>query len=142
MNGNNDFWGQNIITPYEEISLVIRKNGEKGPVDIETGNHPLFTTDSKVIILRKPGSKNEEYAGFYNISEFSNKTLAFKLFRTSSLVIVKENENELMVYNPEDSDNEARFSLPVRKKIKLPAKKWITVSASGIEVLNEQINLF
>jgi len=140
--GNNDLWGENISTPYEEISLIIRKNGKNRPVEIETGNHSAFTTDSKVIILRKPVSKNQEYAGFYNISEFRDKTLAFRLVRASSLVIVRESEKKLMIYNPDDSDTEARFSLPIRKRITLPVKKWVTVSDSGIEELNEQINLF
>ena len=140
--GNNDLWGENINTPFEEISLIIRKNGKNRPVEIETGNHPAFITDSKVIILRKPAGKNQEYAGFYNISEFRDKTLSFTLLRVSSLVIVRENEKELMIYNPDNTDIEARFSLPIRKRVTLPVKKWVTVSVSGIEELNEQINLF
>ena len=138
----DDLWREDISTPYEKVSLVIRKNSDKRPAVIETRNDPAFETNAEVIVSRKPAGKDQEYLGFYSISEFRDKMLSLKLGRTSSMVIVRGNGNELMVYNPEESDVEARFTLPVRKKITLPSKKWIKISASGIETLDETISLF
>jgi hypothetical protein len=140
--GNKSIWGKKITTPYETIALVLKKANEKASYDVETGVNNTFTSDANVIVIRKPKSQNKEYLGFYDISEFRDNSLTFKLPVAASLVIVREGRSSLLMFNPEDKELKVNFSLPLKKKIALPAKTWVTMSPSGISEYNKTVSIF
>jgi hypothetical protein len=142
MAGKENIWARNIITPYEIVSLVIRKKTKKDIIDIESDNLQVFRTNAEVIVLRRPKSKAMEYMGFYNFSDYIDSTLSFTLNRFSSLIIVKGVNKELYLFNPGEKEIQAEFSLPVKKHFILSPKKWMTISSSGLTELNSKIILF
>ncbi|HCN84877.1 MAG TPA: hypothetical protein DIT07_14860, partial [Sphingobacteriaceae bacterium] len=141
MEDNKNLWGENINTPYESVSLIIRRNGEKTKLKIEPVIVPSFSTDADIILIRKPKDKKVDYFGFYNISDYKEGNLAFNLTSSSSLVMVKSN-NRVLFYNPQDDGVEINFSIPFEKKFILPSRKWVDCTSSGINELKEPITLF
>jgi hypothetical protein len=137
-----DIWARNIITPYEIVSLVIRKNAKRDIIDIESENLQTFRTNAEIIVLRKPKSKAMAYFGFYDFTDYIDTALSFTLARSSSLLIVKGENAEMYIYNPEEKEIKAEFSLPVKKNFTLPSKKWMTISSTGLTELNSKIILF
>jgi hypothetical protein len=142
MADKNNLWGERINTPFETIALVLRKDKAVSPVYIESEVVSPFTSDANVIIIRKPNNQNKECFGFYNISEFKDNSLSFSLSASASLVLVREGKDGLLIYNPQDKELELDFSLPLKKKITVPSKIWMTVSSSGISEYNKPVKLF
>jgi hypothetical protein len=140
MADNKNLWGENINTPYESISLVIRKNDEKTSLNIVPEIVPPFSACADIILIRQPAGKNEDYFGFYNLSEYKGDSLAFNLTLPSSLLILKK-ENDVFLYNPQEKEIEVIFFIPVKKKIILPIKKWVKIGHSGIIELQETLEL-
>jgi hypothetical protein len=140
--GNKNIWGKKIITPNETLAVVINREIERTPFGIESGVADPITSDANVIVIRKPKSQDKVYSGFYDISEFKDNTLEFKLPSAASLIIVREGKGSLLMFNPQDKEFKVIFSLPLKKKITLKAKSWINVSSSGISEYNKTVPLF
>jgi len=140
--GNENIWGEKIITPYETISLVLRKEKVVSAIDFESGVAEAFSSDAKVIVIRKPKNTDKEYFGFHDISEFKDNSLEFKLPVAASLVFVREGESNLLIYNPLENEVKVNFTLPLKKKYTVPAKSWITISLEGISSFNQTVSLF
>jgi hypothetical protein len=138
---NKNFWGENIFTPYESVSLIIRRNEEKNNLNINPEIVSSFSANADFILIRKPNNKKDDYFGFYNISDYKEGNLAFNLTSASSLLMVKSN-NIVLFYNPQEEGLEINFSIPFEKKFILPSKKWIEFTSSGINELRETISLF
>lgn len=141
MADNKNLWGENIFTPYESVSLIIRRNEEKTRLNIKPEIVTSFSAIADVILIRKPKDKNEDYFGFYNLSDYKEDKLAFNLTLSSSLLMVKSN-NRVLFYNPQEEGVEINFSIPFEKKFILPSKKWVDLTSSGINESTETISLF
>lgn len=141
MADNKNLWGENIFTPYESVSLIIRRNEEKNNLNIKPEIVPSFSAIADIILIRKPKNKKDDYFGFYNISDYKEGNLAFNLTSPSSLLLEKSN-NRLLFYNPQEEGVEINFSIPFEKKFILPSKKWVDLTSSGINELKETITLF
>jgi len=134
---SKNLWGENINTPFESISLLIKRKDEMETVNFKTGNVPDFKTDAKVVVIRRPKNKNLSQFGFYGMSKFSDQTLSLTLDNPSSILILKEADRKLSIYNSGEHAVEAVFSYPLDKKIILLPKKWYSISSSTIkETLN------
>jgi hypothetical protein len=140
--GNKNIWGKKIITPNETFAIVINREKERTPVGIETGVADPLTTDANVIVIRKLKNMNKEYFGFYDISGFKDKSLDFRLSAAASLVMVREQDGSLLMFNPQDKELKVTFSVPLKKKFTLRAGSWITVSSTGISEYDKPVTLF
>jgi Heparinase II/III N-terminus/Heparinase II/III-like protein len=138
MAGNKNLWGENINTPYESVSLIIRRNKEKTDLKVETMLVPPFSVNADVILIRKPKDKKDFYFGFYNISNYKEETLAFDLTVPSSVLILKR-DNKVLFYNPQEGGVEITFTVPVAQKVILSSKKWAEIKSSGV---NETLETF
>ena len=143
MKDREDLWGRNIFTPYEAFSLMIRRGKGNNDIRIEPEIIPAFYTDAKMILIRKPKDNKESYFGFYNISSYKDDNVSFNLNSPFSLVMIKEKKG-ILLYNPKEEEAVIYFTLPVKKKIMLPSKKWVEITSSGTKVktLKKEISLF
>jgi len=141
MQDKEDFWGERVLTPYETFSLIIKRRGENENTNIKSRIVPPFFTDAKIILIRKPKDKKEDYFGFYDISEYKEDNLSLNLTLPSSL-LMKKTDNSILLYSPKNEAVEVNFILPFKKKILLPAKKWVKITSSGIQELKKKISLF
>jgi hypothetical protein len=140
MADNKNLWGENIITPYESISLVIRRYEEKTTMDIRPEIVPAFSVNADLILIRKPKDEISIYLGFYNLSDYKGDNLFFNLTLPSTLNMVKRG-NRVFYFNPQENEFEVTFSVPFNRKFIFPTKKWFEVTPSGIEELKEKMVL-
>lgn len=138
---DKNIWGESIMTPYESVSLIIRRNEEKDKLNIESEIVPSFSANADLILIRKPKDKKTDYFGFYNISEFKEGNLSFGLASPSSILMVKR-DNKLLFYNTQVEGVEIKFSVPFEKSFILPLNKWVEITSSGMEESREIISLF
>jgi len=55
---------------------------------------------------------------------------------------MKKIDNSILLYSPKNEAVEVNFILPFKKKILLPAKKWVKITSSGIQEFKKEISLF
>jgi len=134
-------WGVNINTPNEKISLAINIDHEKSIVSINSSVISSFSTNAKVSVLRKPKGETSKYLGFYDFSEYRNKSLSFNTSEFVSLTIIK-GKDKVLIFNPQENDIHCDYIIPLKKKIIIPPKKWVSVTSSGMTELDDGINLF
>ena len=134
-------WGVNISTPNEDISLAINKDHKKSNVSINSTVISYFSTNAKVSVLRKPKGETGKYLGFYDFSEYRDKSLSFSTSKSVSLTIIKK-QDKVLIFNPQENDIHCGFIIPLKKKITIPPKKWVSVTSFGMTELDDSIILF
>ncbi|MFC2087718.1 alginate lyase family protein, partial [Bacteroidota bacterium] len=137
MENNGKLWAKEINTPYENISLIIRKNQQNTNMVIDSAFHSSFSANADIILIRKPADNDDNYFGFLEISEYNDDNLSFHFVSPSSLLMVKmiDGKNGNFLYNPKDEKLEINFTRPFDRKMFLPERRWVKITSSGIKEL-------
>ncbi|PIZ14977.1 hypothetical protein COY51_06770 [Candidatus Desantisbacteria bacterium CG_4_10_14_0_8_um_filter_39_17] len=141
MKYKKDVWARTVFTPYETISLILRKKEGKGMINIEEEISSLFSTNARLIVIRKPKDANENCFGFYNFTEYKENNLNFKSTAAVSLLMIKK-ENKIFMYNPLEKEINLNFVLPFNKTLTLPAKIWVEATSGEAKKIEESISPF
>jgi hypothetical protein len=140
--GGKNIWGKKAETQYETFAVVLNRETDRKPATIESGVTDPFSTDANLTVIRKPHGLEKLGMGFYNISGFKDKSLAFELSVPSSLIVVKNSKDNYLVLNPGETELKIAFSAPVKKKTSIRPNESIIISTSTISNNNQVVTLF
>jgi len=103
-------WSTQLTTPHETAIVIVRRGREPAAVEVPPGLVSGFSTDARLVVIRKPGSSATTWIGLDNATTFAAADLSFTAAAPAALVLAREGQSgQLLAFN--GGAQEARLAI-------------------------------
>ena len=136
-------WSKQLTTPHETATVIVRRGQEPAVVDVPPGLVPGFSTDARLIVVRKPANSATAWIGLDNATTFAAADLSFTAAAPVALVVAPEGEGGgLLAFNGGAQEARLTVSKPFARATVLAPGAWTRLAAERDTVVPKPPEMF
>ncbi|MCX5672336.1 MAG: alginate lyase family protein, partial [Planctomycetota bacterium] len=128
--GHELAWSRQLTTPHETAIVIVRRGREPAVVEVPPGLVPGFSTDARLVVIRKPVNSATAWIGLEGATTFAAADLSFTAAAPAALVLAREGGGgRLLAFNAGAQEARLAVTKPFARTAILAPGAWTHLAA-------------